>query len=279
MTNAAEWSGRVGAAWAEEWRLTDMSFADLARSLDAAIRAAAPDAGRALDIGCGAGATSIALARACPALRVTGVDLSAPLVAAATARAAGLPNLGFRVADIVDVAPGETAGGHFDLAFSRHGVMFFDDPFAAFGHIRAMLRPGAALVFSCFADMARNPWAGELARLAGAAPPGDGVSWQPGPFAFADADFVRTILAAAGFADAAPRLVDYRYRVGEGPDALEQAVHFFHRIGPAARALAAVPDEEQAEIGVRLRRFLAERLGDDGVVFPAAAWIWTARAE
>nr|WP_241769019.1 class I SAM-dependent methyltransferase [Sphingomonas melonis] len=88
MTTATDWTGRVGRTWAAEWQRTDRSFANLSPHLDAAIRSAAP-AGpfHAIDIGCGAGATSLALAHARPDATVTGLDLSADLIRTARARA------------------------------------------------------------------------------------------------------------------------------------------------------------------------------------------------
>jgi len=279
VTNAQEWQGRVGNTWAEEWRLTDMSFAALAGPLNAAIAAAAPAKGRALDIGCGAGATSLALAAARPELAITGVDLSDQLVAVARDRGAGIANLDFRTANAVDFAQAIKGDARFDLAFSRHGVMFFPDPTVAFDGIAGAIRPGGALVFSCFADIARNPWAEEIAVAAGAtapAPAADG-GYAPGPFAFSDPAFVRDLLERSGFATSEPQSVDYVYRAGEGPDAVGQALHFFQRIGPAARLLAAIAPEDRAPVRERLRAFLAARESDGVVSFPASAWIWTAR--
>ncbi|MBV8238860.1 MAG: methyltransferase domain-containing protein [Sphingomonas sp.] len=281
MTNAQEWQGRVGNTWAEEWRLTDMSFAGLAAPLDAAIAAAAPSSGRALDIGCGAGVTSLALAAARPGLSIVGVDLSEQLVAVARARARGIANLDYRTGNVVDFAEATHGANRFDLAFSRHGVMFFADPAAAFRAIGGAIRPGGALVFSCFAAIARNPWAEEIAVAAGAAAPApspDG-GYVPGPFAFSDPHFVRELLEQAGFSAPDPQLADYAYRTGEGVDAVERALHFFQRIGPAARLLAAIEPAQRAPVRERLRAFLAERERDGAVTFPAAAWIWTARVK
>ena len=99
MTNAAEWTGPVGDVWSREWRRTDRSFAELDPVLDAAIAAAAPDSGRALDIGCGAGRTSLALVASRPSLSVTGLDLSPALIAIARERAGDDRQLDFQVAD------------------------------------------------------------------------------------------------------------------------------------------------------------------------------------
>lgn len=301
MTGSFEWQGSVGNAWAQEWRLTDMSFAGLAAPLDAAIVEAAPAQGAALDIGCGAGVTSLALAAARPDLEITGVDLSQGLVDLANSRGKHAPNLRFFVADVTKMTDSAMPAARFDLAFSRHGVMFFDDPIAGFRAIRRLLADEARLVFSCFADVDRNPWATQLVNvIAGTSeviPPGAATSpdtmpmaeagpaesrapsYVPGPFGFGDPAFVRGVLERSGFVPGKPELVNYRYRAGDGADAVAQALHFFQRIGPAARALAMIEPAARTAALKRLRALLAHRARDGAVEFPAAAWIWTARAE
>lgn len=270
MTLAYDWAGRVGDTWADEWRRTDLSFSDMSPHLDAAILAAAPDTGNAVDIGCGAGGTAIALAAARPGLSVVGIDLSRNLVETARDRASAFPNLRFEVGDAT-----ELGGIAADLLFSRHGVMFFDDPVTAFAKLRHAAAADAALIFSCFRDATFNPWVIEtVSAVTGASPQKPGTS--PGPFAFADADHVRAILATSGWTgDAQP--VDYRYRAGEGSDAIDEALAFFSRIGPAAAQLRELDGAARDAGRQRLRDALAARLCNDTVDFPAAAWIWSCR--
>jgi len=270
MTLAYDWAGRVGDSWADEWRRTDLSFANLSPHLNAAILDAAPETGIAVDIGCGAGGTAIALAAARPALNVLGIDLSRNLVETARGRGAAYPNLRFEVGDASEL--GDVTA---DLLFSRHGVMFFDDPIAAFARLRRAVTADAHLVFSCFRDVTLNQWAIETAAaVTGAVPQKPGTS--PGPFAFADADHVRAILQASGWTGAA-QPVDYSYRAGEGEHAVDEALAFFSRIGPAAAQLREV-DDAAREVGrKRLRDALAARFRNDIVDFPASAWIWSCR--
>lgn len=270
MTTALDWRSRVGTVWAEEWRNTDRAFAGLAPHLDAAIRAAAP-AGpfAALDIGSGAGTTAATLAAARPDARVTGADLSADLVAVAQARHRHA-NLAFRTGDALAVA---TALAPLDLLVSRHGVMFFADPVAAFARLHAATRPGGRLVFTCFGAVADNPWATLITPA-----PEPAAGYAPGPFAFADPEAAATLLAATGWADATPTLVRFAYRVGQGDDPVEDAVALLTRIGPAASRLRdAAPDDRPAVL-TRLRAALLAQRNGPVVDFPAAAWLWTARA-
>ena len=273
MTTGAEWGGAVGDVWSREWRRTDQSFADLDPALDAAILAVAPDAGRALDIGCGAGRTSLALADARFDLAITGIDLSPSLVEVARQRGEGRSNLGFRIGD----ASRPPSGGRYDLLYSRHGVMFFDDPTAAFARLRAAAVSGSALVFSCFRSPRENVWASTLTAVAGIAPPlVDG--YAPGPFAFADPDFVASLLAESGWHDAKPTSVDYTYVAGIGLNSIADAVSFFQQIGPSAPAFRGLVGPERNAVATRLAAALEPFRTANTVAMPAAAWIWSARA-
>ena len=267
MTAGFDWQTRVGDVWAAEWRRTDRSFAGLSPYLDAAIQAAAPHCGTALDIGCGAGSTALALAAARPDVRVYGVDLSPALVEVARAR-----GLDAHPGDAVDRA--ETL--RLDLLVSRHGVMFFADPHAAFGRLRAGVEPGAPLVFSCFRDRSLNVWADHLVTAVTGARPADPPGYTPGPFAFADRAFVSDLLARSGWTDVAAEPVDFLYTAGEGDDPVADAADFLSRIGPVASAIRAAADP--ARLRSRLRDVLASYRIDTAVRFPAAAWIWRAQA-
>lgn len=274
MTEAHDWAGTVGGTWASEWRRTDRSFGDLSSALDAAILSAAPDIGRVLDIGCGAGSTSIALAKARPRLAVTGADLSSALLAVARERAAGLANLDFVEGDVLRTA---AAMAPIDLMVSRHGVMFFADPVAAFATLHAAATPGANLIFTCFRTPAENEWATDVAIAVSGSPPVPRTD-APGPFAFADEARVAAILADSGWREARATPIDYANRAGEGADAVADAVSFFSRIGPAAPLLRELAPAAREAALARLAAVCAQRHTGGAIDFPAAAWLWTARA-
>ncbi len=268
MTTGNEWQGRVGRAWADLYERTDRSLAGLTERLLA--RISELPGGTVLDIGCGAGELSLAISRARPGARVRGIDVSPDLVAAAGARAGANARVGFSLADAAGWNDPEYVP---DLLVSRHGVMFFGDPPAAFGNLRRAAAPGARLAFSCFRSPRENPWAtgiGELFDLP-AAP-----LEAPGPFAFADPRRVEEVLTAGGWERIDFLPVDFAYIAGVGEDPVGEALALFTRIGPFARALFETPEGERAAMRERLGEWLERQRNCDLVAFPAAAWIVTA---
>lgn len=271
MTTGSEWREQVGRSWADNYRLTDRAFSGLTERLLGRIGGC--DGQAALDVGCGAGELSLALARGNPNARIIGVDVSSDLVSAARVRGETLENVSFVEADAAHWKPDDFAP---DLLLSRHGVMFFDVPVMAFANLRQISAPGARLVFSCFRSPSLNPWASELASLLEL--PSVGESTAAGPFAFADKEHVTGILDNAGWREVSFDPVDFAYIAGAGDDPVEEALQFFRRIGPAAPALRALDEEGRERAEGWLRTWLDEHRSGNLVAFPAAAWIVTANA-
>ena len=267
-----EWTGRVGSAWAEQWCRTDRSFNGLtARLLD---YTALGRFRAALDIGCGAGEIAWTLAGVYPCARVIGVDVSTELLAVARERP-GVP--GSPVYELADATHWQAPPGFApDLVISRHGVMFFADPVAAFANLRVQSAPAALLRISCFRARSENGWVTALMSVLPPQPPVDPTA--PGPFAFGDPARVQSILAAAGWDEIELEPFDYPMTVGEGEDSLDEALTYLQRIGPAARAMAQLPERERVSSVERLRAMLARYQTNGFVSLPAAAWIVTARS-
>jgi SAM-dependent methyltransferase len=267
------WNTLAGQAWVRFQTQLDRQIEPLGL---AAMDVLGPIPGeRILDIGCGCGQSTLALAeRVRPGGRVLGVDISEPMLEVARNRprpAADLPLTFAKLdAQTADLAGADLGGGSFDAVFSRFGVMFFSDPVAAFANIRAGLRPVGRLVFVCWRPLSENLWMG--APLAAARPllphmaPPDPLA--PGPFAFADADRVRGILAAAGFRSVS--IEPFHTDVGGGD--IEETVALSLNIGPMATILREHPHLRDA-VGDAVRTSLAPFVTENGVMMPAAVWI------
>ena len=272
MVDKSEWQGSSGETWAAQWRRTDRSFTKLTERLLERTREFAFS--RVLDIGCGAGELSLAIGRGRPRVSVIGVDVSPQLIDAARDRNLALGNVEFELADAAEWScePGYSP----DLLVSRHGVMFFDDPPAAFANLADQAASGASLLFSCFREVAENPFFTEIMRLLPHPPP-PADSSAPGPFAFADPERVRSILREGRWKDVAFEKYDFPMIAGSGEDAVEDAVTYFSLIGPAARAAAEMEKDARSRFFERVRS-LCERNCHEGIVaLPAAAWIVSAK--
>jgi SAM-dependent methyltransferase len=269
---AALWNDAGGRIWVEMQDVLDRILAPFAARL---IDEAFPGEGaHVLDVGCGAGATTIGMARRVgPAGTCTGVDISAPLVEAARARAAaeGVRNASFIHAD-AQTSPFEP--GSFDAIISRFGVMFFDDPEAAFANLRRAARREAKLTFIAWRGPADNPFLTLAARTA--APvlslPVPGPD-EPGQFAFADGERVRRILTASGWSDVGIEPIDLPCIL---PEADLSA--YVTKLGPVGQALRNADEPTRARITDLLHDAFAPLVHDGVCSFTAACWLATARA-
>ena len=271
MTTGSDWRAAVGQTWADNFRLTDRAFAGLTERLLSRIGGC--DGQGILDVGCGAGELSLAVARGNASAKVLGLDVSPALVEVARQRGTDHSNVRFEVGD---AAAWSSPEFRHDKLISRHGVMFFDDPRAAFSHLRGISRPGGELIFSCFRSPRLNPWASELASLLELPPNPDPTA--PGPFAFADEAHVRSILGQAGWQSIELSAVDFAYVAGVGENPVADALELFGRIGPAARALRALEEPARQRALGWMRDWLEQHRSGNLVALAAAAWIVTASA-
>lgn len=266
------WNGQAGEKWVKEADQLDRMLSPFIE----AVLEASPIAGgaRVLDVGCGSGALSRAV-MAAGAGEVTGVDVSAPMLALARERAEpGLP-VSFVEAD----ASSWKAAQPYDNLVSRFGVMFFADPVAAFVNLHGQMKPGARLAFACWQPLERNDWA--LAPLKAALPlarekPEIPPAGTPGPFAFADADRTLSILAKAGWKETS--IADWTGRIELPGSSVREAAAFAVNIGPTAR-LIAQQELDTEKVMAAIEAMMQAQAGDDGRVrLAASAWIVTARA-
>jgi len=237
--------------------------------------AAVREGERVLDIGCGGGTTALLIReRVGPQGAVTGIDISAPNLGVARARAhAGMADVQFIEADAAayDFQPG------FDLAFSRFGVMFFDDPAAACGNIRRALVKQGRLAFVCWRTFKENDWAFAPYEAAlDLLPPQEPMApHAPGPFAFADAGRLRAILQESGFRNVAIKPLDTTVNMGA---TVEEAVTEALTLGPLARAAAELDETAREKIRQRLAPVIGRYRTPYGITPPAAVWLVSAES-
>ncbi len=265
---ASFWNGPGGQGWLAAYGRIERSLVDINR--DVLALAAVQPGERVLDVGCGTGDTTAALAKT--AGSVLGVDISEPLVAAAKAK--DIANAAFVVADAATQA---FEPGSFDLVFSRFGVMFFADPVAAFANLHRALKPSGRLAFVCWRTPQENPWG--LVPLQAARPflppmPRPGPE-DPGQYSFGDRARVERILKEAGFV--ASRLEPLDRPIWMGSDVAEVVANA-DRFGPMARAFAETPPEQAAKAKAAIADAVAPHAGPDGVRMPGACWLVSARA-
>ncbi len=267
---AAHWNGPGGQNWLKAQARLDHLMAGITR--EALALANAQSGEKAIDVGCGPGTTTAALAASVgPEGHVLGVDISRVLIDAAATRR--LSNATFLVAD-AGAHPFEAAS--VDLIFSRFGVMFFGDPVAAFANLRRALKPSGRLAFVCWRSAKDNPWS--LAPVKAAAPflpplPRPGPE-EPGQFAFGDRARVERILTGAGFAGLAIEPLDVEIWMGRDPaDVVANAGRF----GPLARPLAEADPAAAAQAKAAIIEAMAPHAAKDGVSLPGACWLVSAR--
>ena len=269
------WNDAVGDAWANAADEYDAMLEPFGDAVVARLDIRPGD--RVVDIGCGAGATSIRLAAA--GASVLGVDLSAPMLAKAAQRAAaaGVTEVEFARSDVEAAPPGEAT---FDAAFSRFGVMFFTDPVRAFSNVRASLARGGRLGFVCFQGPFDNPFIvvpvmAAAAHLPVPPPPGP---HEPGPFSLADPQRIVSVLDAAGFTEVAVEAGPTSVVLGRAdalPDIARLVLEQNPGVGPTLRAVA--PSVRQTALDAAAA-VLAPYVVDGEVVLGAATWIVTAIA-
>ena len=269
---ATLWNGSAGRAWIQVQPLLDevlKPFADLlVRTL------ATSSVHRVLDVGCGTGATTLAVAKLLGANgEVIGVDISEPMISVARARAAhDGSTASFFCADAQTCA---FEPAMFDLIISRFGTMFFENPVCAFANLRRAAAVNAGLYLFAWRSAAENPFMTTAERAAAPLlpniPPREPNA--PGQFAFADSGRVARILEDSGWADVDIQPLDVPCAFPE-----KELVHYFTQLGPLGRALHEADKPTRARIIGTVRAAFDPYVHRDEVRFNAACWKISARS-
>ncbi len=273
---AGYWNSPAGRQWIDHETALDAALGPV---LDAVLASAALEPGQSvLDLGCGTGASTLhAAGLVGPQGRVEGIDISQVMLDRARIRAA-TAHAGNAAFTLADAQTHPFAAAQYDILISRFGMMFFDDPVAAFANIARAIRPGGRMVFAAWGPLARNPWfliPRDIAvtRLGAPAPPDPSA---PGPFAFADSARVTGLMAQAGLRDIhADDLALDLAPQGTARDAAALSSH----VGPAIRILRerGGTDADARAIEAVVARAFAAFEGPAGLRIPAVITLFTAR--
>ena len=267
---ASDWDGDEGEHWATHHAEYERLLGVFDDALIEAGDVRADD--RVLDVGCGTGATTRALAVRAVDGSVFGVDLSGPMltVARAAAERAGVSNVSFAQGD-AQVFPFDSAS--FDVAVSRMGCMFFGDPVAAFANLRRAIRPGGRLALMVWQEVTANQWITDIdSALGEEVSPGDEadepVGYAPGPFSLADPGLCTSMLMGAGFVDVTAQGLNVPLAFGAVADAQAFLETWIDEDSD---------DDRRARAAASLHRLLAESATTEGVLLQSATWLVTAR--
>ena len=268
----ALWNGIAGHAWVEAQGTLDAMLRPFQDLLVEAV--AAGPGGRVLDVGCGTGSTTLAIARQLGANgHATGIDISAPMLDHARARAERERSSATFVCADAQKHAFEPAS--HDMIVSRFGVMFFADPVDAFANLRRAAAPGGLLHVIVWQGPAENPFMTTAERAAAPLLPeipprrADG----PGQFGLADDGRVRDILARSGWAEPEIEPIELTCTMPE-----PELLGYVTRLGPLGRILPAVDEHRRAEIVETVRAAFDPYVQGSEVRFTAACWRVGARA-
>jgi SAM-dependent methyltransferase len=264
----AAWNGADGDSYARDWQYYDGAVASYHRAL--LERAGIVAGENVLDFGCGTGQVARDASTA-GAADVLGIDISQQLVDKSRELAAGLPTARFEHGDVQTAA---LPSQHFDVALSRFGAMFFDDPVAAFGNIATALRPNGRLVLVAWTGVDDNEWQREIrgALDVGRDLPAPAAG-APGPFGLANADQNTTVLDKAGYADIAHDHLQLPYRCGTDT---AEAFGFFQRTGMFRGLTETLSEDDSQRALAALEATMRAHETPNGVIFESGAWLITA---
>lgn len=267
----ALWKSGAGNAWVEEQAVIDQMFRPIETLLVNAAASSAP--GRVLDVGCGTGGTTLAMARRLGrGARCTGIDISEPMIASARRQAGqeGLP-VDFVCADAQHHV---FEPGTFDIVVSRFGVMFFDDPVAAFANLRKATRAGGRLHVVVWRSAEENPFMTAAEQAARSLLPDLPVRQtdESGQFGFAREERVRDIVTHAGWSGVRLEPIDVQCRFPES-----ELLGYLSRMGPVGRALDSVDTVTRDAVIRTVRSAFNAFVSGESVSFRAACWLVSAQ--
>ena len=271
-----DWAGEQGERWLVNVERLEAMLAPIGEALLA--RANYKQGERVIDIGCGGGASTRAIARSvAPNGEVLGVDISEQLTVYAAAQSQNDVCLSYQCADAATL---ELAGEPFDRLHSRFGSMFFDDPHSAFANLHSLLKPGARIDLAVWAHPRDNAWMMEMMQVVRShveVPPAEPRA--PGPFAFEDLDYLREILTAGGFSDMTVEAYEGHQTIVDADSTPVDATRFVLSTFGVGQIVAEQDVATQAAVTTDMEAMFARHFEPEaGVQLRCKAWLVAASA-
>lgn len=271
-----DWSGDMGERWLANLDRFEAMIAPIGEALIERAGFAAGE--RVVDLGCGGGATTRAIAgRVAPGGEVLGLDIAPMLVAEARERSQTIANIAFECSD---AATANLSGAPYDRMFSRFGSMFFPEPHTAFANLHAMLNPGARLDLAVWGPPRENAWMMEMMGVVRAhveVPPAEPRA--PGPFAFEDLTYLGEVLEAGGFGSVDVEAYVGEQAIGGAGTEPEEALRFVLSSLGVGRVLDEQPDDvREAAASDLLSLFERNYVAGKGVMLGCKVWLVSARS-
>jgi len=269
------WSGKGGDIWVERQKAMDTMLSPLGEEVIKKLNLSSKD--KVLDIGCGCGSTSINIAENLSSNgSVTGVDISKPMLIRAeqSAKEKSLNNIDFLLKDVQsENLPNE----HFSVAFSRFGVMFFENPFEAFKNIYRSLKTDGRLGFVCWKSPKLNPWQSlSIQAIRKYIELPSYPKRNPGPFAFQERGYIEEIVNKANFKYLKVVALEKEVEMFKGK-VLESAIEDYLSINPIITEMLKQSSEGVKEsVKNALVSSFEPYYSDNKLTFPSSAWIVTA---
>ena len=271
----ANWNSKTGQAWVNNDLKMDLHLEVITTLLFKEFETLGNK--HVLDVGCGSGTTSKLLSDQVGSTgSVEGVDISMPLLELAQAKYGTIENIRFTNADAQSF---EFKKSFYDQIVSRFGVMFFENPIAAFTNMRQSLKPNGKLNFVCWSALEENeffilPLKIVLKYLNKPLP---NPSKAPGPLAFSNKPYLLKILQSSEFKNIKIKTVKTEML---NFDPVKEQVRFFNKMGLAARMKkeASFDIEIHEKIDQELEIELMKRTDANGTSLKATVYYVSANA-
>jgi ubiquinone/menaquinone biosynthesis C-methylase UbiE len=273
MTDQGQWQVAGNAAETYEHALVPAVFAPWAPLV---VALAGPRPGdRVLDVACGTGlVTRLAAQQAGRTGKVTGLDLNPGMLAFAASLAASDPPtnalITWREASATNMPLPDAM---YDIAYCQLGLQFFPDRPAAVREMYRVLVSGGRLGLMVWQGIQYAPGFGALASALARHVSSEAAGIMRAPFALAEAEQLRALVAAAGFRDITIQSLAGTIRF----PSVSRFVQDYVRGSPLSAHVAKASDESRAALVSEVGDALTSYVAGEVLLFPIKAHLASAK--